>query len=68
MTTRETALDPNLWFGNVENVAAAISGRETVQYASKVWISLAIINDTIGVLWRLEVSTNRGAFHDHSAH
>ncbi|MEK1946467.1 MAG: lytic transglycosylase F, partial [Ensifer adhaerens] len=30
-------LDPNLWFGNVENAAAAIVGRETVQYVSNIY-------------------------------
>ena len=30
-------LDPNVWFGNVENAAAAIVGRETVQYVSNVY-------------------------------
>ncbi len=30
-------LDPNVWFGNVENAAAAIVGRETVQYVSNIY-------------------------------
>jgi membrane-bound lytic murein transglycosylase MltF len=30
-------LNPNVWFGNVENAAAAIVGRETVQYVSNVY-------------------------------
>ncbi|TXI06261.1 MAG: lytic transglycosylase F [Rhizobium sp.] len=30
-------LDPNIWFGNVENGAAAIVGRETVQYVSNIY-------------------------------
>jgi membrane-bound lytic murein transglycosylase MltF len=30
-------LDPNVWFGNVENAAAAIVGRETVQYVSNIF-------------------------------
>lgn len=30
-------LDPNVWFGNVENGAAAIVGRETVQYVSNIY-------------------------------
>ena len=30
-------LDPNQWFGNVENGAAAIVGRETVQYVSNIY-------------------------------
>jgi hypothetical protein len=29
-------LNPNIWFGNVENAAAAIVGRETVQYVSNI--------------------------------
>jgi membrane-bound lytic murein transglycosylase MltF len=30
-------LNPNVWFGNVENAAAAIVGRETVQYVSNIY-------------------------------
>ncbi|WP_431016417.1 transglycosylase SLT domain-containing protein [Bradyrhizobium pachyrhizi] len=30
-------LDPTVWFGNVENGAAAIVGRETVQYVGKIY-------------------------------
>lgn len=30
-------LDPNVWFGNVENAAAEIVGRETVQYVSNIY-------------------------------
>ena len=30
-------LDPNVWFGNVENAAAAVVGRETVQYVSNIY-------------------------------
>ena len=30
-------LDPNLWFRNVEHVAAKRIGRETVQYVSNVY-------------------------------
>ncbi|MDM9620868.1 lytic transglycosylase F [Rhizobium sp. AC44/96] len=33
----ELGLDPNIWFGNVENGAAAIVGRETVQYVSNIF-------------------------------
>jgi membrane-bound lytic murein transglycosylase MltF len=33
----EMGLDPNIWFGNVENSAAAIVGRETVQYVSNIF-------------------------------
>lgn len=33
----EMGLDPNRWFGNVENGAAAIVGRETVQYVSNIY-------------------------------
>jgi membrane-bound lytic murein transglycosylase MltF len=33
----EMGLDPNVWFGNVENGAAAIVGRETVQYVSNIF-------------------------------
>ena len=34
---REMGLDENKWFGNVENGAAAIVGRETVQYVSNIY-------------------------------
>lgn len=30
-------LDPNIWFGNVENGAAKIVGRETVQYVGNIY-------------------------------
>ncbi len=30
-------LDPNVWFGNVENGASEIVGRETVQYVSNIY-------------------------------
>jgi membrane-bound lytic murein transglycosylase MltF len=30
-------LNPNIWFGNVENAAAAIIGRETIQYVSNIY-------------------------------
>ncbi|MBS7535349.1 lytic transglycosylase F [Ancylobacter sonchi] len=30
-------LDPNVWFGNVENGAAKIVGRETVQYVGNIY-------------------------------
>jgi membrane-bound lytic murein transglycosylase MltF len=33
---RQGGFDPNVWFGNVENGAAAIVGRETVQYVGNV--------------------------------
>jgi membrane-bound lytic murein transglycosylase MltF len=34
---RSMGLDPNVWFGNVENAAAEIIGRETVQYVSNIY-------------------------------
>lgn len=33
----EMNLDENLWFGNVEHAAAAIVGRETVQYVGNIY-------------------------------
>lgn len=33
----QMGLDPNRWFGNVENGAAALVGRETVQYVSNIY-------------------------------
>ena len=35
--TAELNLDPNVWFGNVEIVAAKEVGRENVQYVSNVY-------------------------------
>jgi membrane-bound lytic murein transglycosylase MltF len=34
---KDMGLDPDRWFGNVENGAAAIVGRETVQYVSNIY-------------------------------
>lgn len=34
---KDMGLDPNVWFGNVENSAAEIVGRETVQYVSNIY-------------------------------
>jgi membrane-bound lytic murein transglycosylase MltF len=34
---QQMGLDPNVWFGNVENAAAAVIGRETVQYVSNIY-------------------------------
>lgn len=30
-------LNPNIWFGNVENAAAEVVGRETVQYVCTIY-------------------------------
>ncbi len=34
---KEMGLDPNIWFENVEVVAAKRIGRETVQYVSNIF-------------------------------
>ena len=34
---RESGFDPNIWFGNVEVIAAKRVGRETVQYVSNIY-------------------------------
>ncbi len=34
---REAGLDPNVWFDNVEVIAAKRIGRETVQYVSNIY-------------------------------
>jgi len=47
--TEAIGLDPNIWFRNVEIVAARQIGRETVQYASniiKYYIAFRLILDT----------------------
>jgi membrane-bound lytic murein transglycosylase MltF len=44
----EMGLNPDLWFGNVENAAAAIVGRETVQYVSniyKYYVAYSLLSD-----------------------
>lgn len=33
----KTEFDPNVWFGNVEVIAAERIGRETVQYVSNIY-------------------------------
>jgi len=41
-------LDPNVWFGNVDIVAAKRIGRETVQYVSniyKYYIAYRLVRD-----------------------
>jgi len=37
LEAKETGLDPNIWFRNVEIVAARRIGRETVQYVSNIY-------------------------------
>jgi membrane-bound lytic murein transglycosylase MltF len=36
-TAAERGLDPNVWFNNVEHIAAEKIGRETVQYVSNIY-------------------------------
>jgi len=41
-------LDPNVWFGNVEQIASERIGRETVTYVSniyKYWVAYRLIVD-----------------------
>jgi membrane-bound lytic murein transglycosylase MltF len=33
----EMGLDPDVWFNNVEQAAAKLIGRETVQYVSNIY-------------------------------
>jgi membrane-bound lytic murein transglycosylase MltF len=45
---RAAGLDPNVWFGNVEVIAARRIGRETVQYVSniyKYWVAYKLTLD-----------------------
>jgi membrane-bound lytic murein transglycosylase MltF len=34
---KKRGLNPNLWFNNVEHIASARIGRETVQYVSNIY-------------------------------
>jgi membrane-bound lytic murein transglycosylase MltF len=34
---RQRGLDPNVWFGNVEQIASERIGRETVTYVSNIY-------------------------------
>ena len=46
----EAKLDPNVWFDNVERVAAVRIGRETVQYVSniyKYYIAYTLVEDDV---------------------
>ncbi len=46
--TVEIGLDPDKWFGNVENGAAQLIGRETVQYVSnifKYYVAYTLLSD-----------------------
>lgn len=46
--TQEMGLDPNIWFGNAENGAARVIGRETVQYVGniyKYYVAYALFTD-----------------------
>ena len=48
--TAKIGLDPNVWFHNVEVVAAKVIGRETVQYVSniyKYYIAYRMVTDQI---------------------
>ncbi len=50
--TEEAGLDPNVWFGNVEVVAAREVGREPVQYVSniyKYYIAYRLIADRLSL-------------------
>ncbi|MEO7773906.1 MAG: hypothetical protein ABIT36_09610 [Steroidobacteraceae bacterium] len=47
---KEAGLDPNLWFDNVERIAAREIGRETVQYVSnidKYYIAYTLVQDEV---------------------
>jgi membrane-bound lytic murein transglycosylase MltF len=48
----QKGLDPNVWFNNVELIAAKQIGRETVQYVSniyKYWVAYRLSRDELGV-------------------
>lgn len=48
----EMGLDPNVWFDNVEYIAARVIGRETVEYVSNIYkyhIAFRMISEGLGV-------------------
>jgi membrane-bound lytic murein transglycosylase MltF len=51
---KANVLDPNLWFNNVEVIAANRIGRETVQYVGniyKYYIAYRLISETKKIKW-----------------
>jgi membrane-bound lytic murein transglycosylase MltF len=51
---KANGLDPNLWFNNVEVIAANRIGRETVQYVGniyKYYIAYRLISETKKIKW-----------------
>ncbi len=50
--TKKSGLDPNIWFNNVEVIAAKRIGRETVQYVSniyKYYVAYRLIADKLSI-------------------
>lgn len=50
--SQKMGLDPNVWFNNVEVVAAKRVGRETVQYVSnicKYYIAYRLVADKLNI-------------------
>jgi membrane-bound lytic murein transglycosylase MltF len=58
----QMGLDPNVWFGNVEVVAAREIGRETVQYVGniyKYYVAYKLVTDRSRELQRLKSQTDK---------
>lgn len=59
---RKKGLDPNVWFRNVELVAARRIGRETVQYVSniyKYYVAYRLIVDRLDLLDRVKAQRSK---------
>jgi membrane-bound lytic murein transglycosylase MltF len=57
-------LDPNVWFDNVERMAAEHIGRETVQYVSniyKYYIAYSLVEDDIERSLRKAAGSKKGS-------
>lgn len=53
-------LDPNLWFGNVEYVAAKEIGQETVQYVSNIYKYYLAYRQVVTLRQKKRAATSRG--------
>ena len=59
---RKKGLDPNVWFRNVELIAARRIGRETVQYVSNVYkyyVAYRLIVDRLDLMDKVKVQSGK---------